>query len=215
MGRVLRTIGEIEQEVFGKKSLRTARLTYEELLTLLIKVEGVLNSRPLTYLCEDGGEPLTPSQLVVGRRLLSNPREASNQVLTSSEDSQGVSRRQRYLKTLLQHFWKTWQRDYLTQLREQHRYREASGPAINVGDAVCVYEDNVKRLNWSMAKVERLLVGKDGIVRAAVVRAIGKSGNPVQLKRPLQRLFPIELQSKKEQETEFPITFVEHAVEEN
>ena len=87
-----------------KKSLRTARLTYEELLTLLIKVEGVLNSRPLTYLCEDEGEPLTPSQLVIGRRLMSNPREALNPDSTNSNDVQDISRRQKYLKTLLQQF---------------------------------------------------------------------------------------------------------------
>ncbi len=32
-----------------KKVLRTAQLTYEELLTLLIQIEGVMNSRPLKY----------------------------------------------------------------------------------------------------------------------------------------------------------------------
>lgn len=53
-----------------KKVLRTARLTYEELPTLLIQIEGVLNSRPLTYLYEDNDEPLTPSHLVLGRRVL-------------------------------------------------------------------------------------------------------------------------------------------------
>jgi hypothetical protein len=46
-----------------KKVLRNARLTYEELLTLLIRVEGVLNSRPLTYVYPDEDEPSTPSHL--------------------------------------------------------------------------------------------------------------------------------------------------------
>ena len=50
-----------------KKVLRTSRLTYEELLTLLIQIEGVMNSCPLTYLYEDNDEPLTPSHLVLGK----------------------------------------------------------------------------------------------------------------------------------------------------
>ena len=93
--------------------------------------------------------------------------------------------------------------------------RGKSGSAIKVGDVVCVYEDKVKRLNWTMGRVECLLVGKDGNVRAAVIRAIGKNGDPVQLKRPFQRLFPIELQPEKKKETEFPITFVERAENEH
>ena len=55
----------------------------------------------------------------------------------------------------------------------------------------------------------------NGNVRAAVIRAIGKNGDPVQLKRSLQRSFPIELQSEKKKETEFPISFVERAGKEN
>lgn len=49
-----------------KKVVRNARLTYEELLTVLIEVEGVLYSRPLSYVYDDDLEPLTPSQLVIG-----------------------------------------------------------------------------------------------------------------------------------------------------
>jgi len=57
-----------------KKTLGKARLTYEELLTVLIEVECILNSRPLTYLYPDDlEEPLTPSHLSNGRRMLSLP----------------------------------------------------------------------------------------------------------------------------------------------
>ena len=54
--------------------LGDARWTYGELLTTLVEVEGTLNSRPLTYGYDEvGSEPLTPSHLMVGRRLMSMP----------------------------------------------------------------------------------------------------------------------------------------------
>ena len=45
-----------------KKVLGRARLTFDELSTILVEIEAVLNSRPLTYLYTDNiEEPLTPS----------------------------------------------------------------------------------------------------------------------------------------------------------
>ena len=50
------------------------KLTSYELLTVVTEVEATLNSRPLSYiLTEDLEEPLTPSHLLVGRRLGSYP----------------------------------------------------------------------------------------------------------------------------------------------
>ena len=43
-----------------------------ELLTAVVEVESVLNLRPLSYVsANDRGEPLTPSHLLYGRRILS------------------------------------------------------------------------------------------------------------------------------------------------
>ncbi|XP_020605307.1 uncharacterized protein LOC110044129 [Orbicella faveolata] len=54
-----------------KKTLGASRVDYEEFETTLVEVEGILDSRPLTYVTEDFEEPLTQSSLCIGRRLLS------------------------------------------------------------------------------------------------------------------------------------------------
>ena len=196
-----------------KKTLATARLSYEELLTVIVQVEGVLNSRPLTYVNEDGGEPLTPSHLVLGKRLLSTT-STTGKAITHSESIKGVLKRGQYLETVLTHFWKRWKNDYLTQLREQHRPSQKQGPSINVGDVVCVKEDKQPRQKWSIARVQSLVKGRDGKVRAAAIKVHDKRGNIIQMYRPLQKLFPIELESR-ETSKEVPITFVQHAEQEN
>ena len=90
-----------------RKTLRNAKLNYDELHTVLVEVEGTLNSRPLTYVSsDDPEEPLTPSHLMYGRRILSLPkvigsRQASLDHTVSSED---LPRRQKYLGLLLEHF---------------------------------------------------------------------------------------------------------------
>ena len=56
-----------------RKTIGSARLTYDELLTSVTEVEMILNSRPLTHLSSDDveEEPLTPSHLLLGYRVLS------------------------------------------------------------------------------------------------------------------------------------------------
>ena len=53
-----------------KKVLGRSTLSFDELRTVLVEIEGVVNSRPLTYLCDDEESisyPLTPSDLIYGR----------------------------------------------------------------------------------------------------------------------------------------------------
>ena len=101
------------------KTLRNANLNYDESHTVLVEVEGTLNSRPLTFVSSDDDpeEPLTPRHLMYGRRILSLPevignRQASIVHTVSSED---LPRRREYLGLLLEHFWRRWSRDYVTE----------------------------------------------------------------------------------------------------
>ena len=64
--------------------------------------------------------------------------------------------------------------------------------------------------------MESLIKGKDGLVCGAVVKSITpKKGNPGQLRRPLQRLYPLELAARSQGDSTAAIpdvcTGTEHA----
>ena len=67
-----RTVGLVKGCL--RNVLGSAKLTFNELRTVLVEVEANLNSRPLTYEYEEvSSEVVTPSHLVYGRRILTLP----------------------------------------------------------------------------------------------------------------------------------------------
>ncbi|XP_067025655.1 uncharacterized protein [Acropora muricata] len=180
-----------------KKTLGNARLSFDELSTLLTEVESALNSRPLTYeYNEVDEEVLTPPHLIYGRRIKSLPDE-----IVEPDDAlnhESSSERFKYLSTKLAHLWNRWRKEYLVNLREFHRNKLGRPERIvQAGDVVVVYEEDKKRGEWKLGVVESLVAGKDGIVRGAQVRVITK-GKPVHLSRPVQKVYPLEIRSKGE-----------------
>ena len=95
-GLLLRTVGN-------------ANLTAEELSTMLVEVEAVLNSRPLTAQSSDpnDGEALTPGHFLIGEPLRALPADSSPDIAS------GCLRRWRHVSSLKQQFWRLWSRDYL------------------------------------------------------------------------------------------------------
>ena len=184
-----------------KKVLGNARPTFEEMDTILIEVEGVLNSRPLTYIhSELEEEPLTPSSLVCGKRLLSTPSESKVAAKSTLSD---LTTRESYLKTLLNHFWSRWRREYLPSLREFHRNLSSSrnkSSSIKEGDIVYIQEDKSPRQNWKMGKVEKLMLGQDSVIRAAVVKTHDASDKLITLSRSIKHLYPIEVSAEIEEQ---------------
>ena len=184
-----------------RKVLGNAKLNFDELSTVLTEIEGTLNSRPLTYQY-DLEESLTPSHLMFGHRLTPLSFDVETPVDVDSSDK--LCKRFLYLSRKLTHFWNRWRREYLTNLREQHKLKNFAPNKVAEGDVIQVHDENTKRGQWKIGIVEKLIFGKDGQVRGASVRLVGK-GKLQTLTRPLQKLYPLEItgsDAKKEENVE-------------
>ena len=183
-----------------RKIVGRAKLNYDELLTAVTEVESIINSRPPSYISsEDLEEPITPSHFLTGRRLLSFPDRLCHQQHDPDDEDYVVThehftRRLKHLNTVLNQLWKKWHQEYLLELREAHRYGK-KGTAISpisVGSIVLVHDEKPRRF-WRLAKVNQLLTGKDGLVRGAVVKVTSGKDKFTELQRPLQLLYPLEV----------------------
>ena len=176
------------------KNIGRSLLNYAELGTILVEIERVINSRPLTYVFDDQEGityPLTPSQLVNGRNLSMMPNESHHEVVSTHES---LSKRARYHQRVLSQFTKRWRNEYLLSLLEAYRPRNGSKePPINTGDIVILRNDFTKRCFWKLCKVVELLKGRDGSVRAARVQVASSDGNKKVLNRALKFLIPLEI----------------------
>ena len=164
---------------------------------VLVEIEGIINTRPLTYLYDDDvSEPLTPSHLLTGRNLADAPNEDAP---STASDAETMTNRFRYLQTTLQSAWKKFQHHYLTELREHHMYtrrKTNDGNVLKVGDVVIVKDDDVRSRNlWRLGRVESLVVGKDDQVRGANLSTISKKFRHTKMPRPLQKIIPLEVSS--------------------
>ena len=69
-------------------------------------------------------------------------------------------------------------------------------PDIINGDIVLIKEDDVKRRNWKLGRVERLIQGRDGVIRGAELKT-AEDGYIGRISRPLQKLYPLEVSERK------------------
>ena len=182
-----------------KKTIAGATLTYEELHTVVVEGEMILNCRPLSYVSgKDTEETLTPSHLICGRRLMSLPDSNTSDTPDYDVDvqPQDLSRRMQHLSNVLNHFWKRWRNEYQIELRNTHRYLNQNDTirTVSVGDVVVVHEEDQPRGKRRVGKILDLIVGSDGCTRGALVQVRSKGGKCTKLRRPVQRLYPLVIQ---------------------
>lgn len=180
-----------------KKTVGRTTLNYDELQTIMVEIQAIVNARPLTYVYDDEesiSTPLTPSHLITGRRITYEP---SNQHFQVVSVNQTLTKRAKHHQRLLQQFTKRWQHEYLLSLRERANERckkQNKESPISVGDIVIVKSDLKKRTFWKLGKIEELLPGRDGQIRSAKVKVAGKGERkPQVLRRVIQDLIPVEV----------------------
>ena len=193
--RLIRSVKRCLRKVIGQ-----AKFSYDELLTAVAEIESIINSQPLSYIAPDDlEEPLTPSHLLMGRRVLSLPDNLGYQGDIQDTDFElspvDLSRRVKHLNNSLNQFWRRWRHEYLVELREAHRFNNgaSTGIPIAVNDLVIVHNENQPRGFWKIAKVEGTIVGRDGKVRGATVRMSSGDGKTTVLQRPVSLLYPLEI----------------------
>jgi len=184
-----------------RKTIGRARLTYE-LLTALTEVKMTVNPRPLSYIsAEDIEEPLTPSHLLIGRRVLSLPDTTSYHGLDGDAKftQEVLTRRMDHLNKTLNYFWRRWKAEYLLQLRELHRYgskADLRGSSLSEGYVVLMHSDSKLCGFWKLVRMHQLIKGDNGLVRGAIARVPSKEGKTTLIRRPLKCLYPLELECK-------------------
>ena len=96
-----------------------------------------------------------------------------------------------------QHAWQRWKREYVHALMEVHRSRANGGRVPEVGDILLIIGDSKNRGEWKKGRVQRLVKGRDGVVRGVVLLHNGR-----RIERPLQLVCPLEIKAverRKEQ----------------
>ncbi|XP_058792183.1 uncharacterized protein LOC131664808 [Phymastichus coffea] len=154
----------------------------EVLSTLMVEIEHMVNSRPLTHVSVDPDEEeaLTPNHFLIGR--------SSGYPDTDSCDMEIVSPRRTFeiTQNLANGFWKRWLRSYLPTLLPTKKWHRNS-PPLQVGDVVMIIDHQAPRNTWKIGKITEVYINKtDGVVRSAKIRA-GKGF----LDRPVHKLIKL------------------------
>ena len=189
-GAVERMVGVVKRTL--AKSIYLRQLTLEEMRTLIVEVETVINNRPLTYLSDDRFEEiLTPNHLIYGRLVEMMPPLTKLGNSSNLSTPTGITLRKQYarLSTVLSHFQNSWRSAYLLALRERYSKSGSSKTCpLKVGDVVLVNLQGKPRYAWPIARVTRLIKGRDDIIRSAEILTRGQ-----KYVRSVTHLVPMEI----------------------
>lgn len=162
-----------------RRVVGSTKLTLEEFQTIIVQIEGILNSRPIVPLSTDPNEftALTPGHFLIGRPLNSIPEPE----LFERPDNY-LSRWQRTTK-LVQYVWRRWSHDYLNHLNQRNKWM-FSKDNVKIDDMVLIKDANLPPYKWPIGRIDKVIKGTDGKVRVVLIRI----SNGTIIKRGLSQI---------------------------
>ncbi len=141
-------------------------VTIETFTTALTVVEGILNSRPLTYVSNnvDVPEPITPAHFLNVR-----PYRQTAEL----PDTRAKQSAWRKLQDRLDHFWRRFLDEMTPHLQIISKWRMKTRN-FKEGDVV-IFLEKKRRGVWPLGKVTKALPSDDGLVRKVHVQAKGNT----------------------------------------
>jgi hypothetical protein len=163
-----RLVGSVKSAL--KKSLGRRSLTRDELETMLVEVEGCVNSRPLTSVSQDEPEFLiTPNHFLLGRMIHEKQKLHLDDLHTPLSTADLLRSATTARTDALIHFWEVWQGIYLKELPPLvSRFRVRGAPPV--GSVVLVKDDSLPRTRWPLGRIEQVFRGRDSRIRAVELR---------------------------------------------
>ncbi|XP_048001463.1 uncharacterized protein LOC125238232 [Leguminivora glycinivorella] len=177
-----------------RRTLGLTHLTYELLATCLVKIEAILNSRPLTPLSNDPSDLtfLSPAHLLIGRPLTSLPYpHVMDRKITSLQRYQRIE----FLK---QHFWNRFSNEYVSSLQQRTKWQSSKG-TLHVGTMVVIKDKTLPPLMWLLGRIIQVLPGRDGIARVADIKT--KKG---VIRRAFNTICPLPIQDLEDPSSSTP-----------
>jgi hypothetical protein len=163
--------------------LNDSDINDEDLITIFAEVEGLLNSRPLTYQSADVRDivPLTTNHFLLG--------QMGGQFAPESEDVKGFNPRQRWRKVqrLVSLVRQRWLKEYLPMLMVKPKWSEIVKD-LKAGDVVLVIQPGLSRGDWPLGRIVEVYPGRDGHTRVAKVQR----GEKTYI-RPIHKLVPLDI----------------------
>ena len=149
-----RLVGVVKSSL--RKCLHLSMLSEDQLRSVIIELEGVINQRPLTYVSDmvNSSSALTPAHFLSMNLPLGDPWvSSSSQLSCAYKKWSAVSNR----------LIDRWRHDYLASLRSW-RNADSSGRLPKRGDIVLVRE-GPRRSRWPIASIQDLISNHAAIIR--------------------------------------------------
>ena len=97
---------------------------------------------------------------------------------------------------MLQYYWCRWSKEYVVNLREFHKSKMPQNQRIvTPGEVVFVHDEKTPRQSWKVGRIIETQTSADGGVRGVNVAVMNKKGRLYNLNRPVQRIYPLEIDS--------------------